>query len=168
MARLASWSVWAMLLAGSGCGVGSTAMISDPVVVDLPELSVQVDTPRSWTVRHEPQHNRSLFFLGAEGDRDHAVIVQRLPKTRTYRAHAERFRQGQEHALDKITGESDRAELGVRFETRRSVAKKPDIRKLIYYRDMQGSPFLVDLSAPEPDFNAALFDAVAKTLRPVD
>lgn len=169
MVRPASWVLWLGFVCATGCGWFATQTVPDPVVVQSEALGVQLDAPKTWTPRHEPELNRSLLFAGSEGDRDHAVIVQKLPPGRSWRDHADRFRDGQEHALDKIQSEAPH-EIGgggVRFETRRE-RKGKVVRKYVYYVEIDGAPYLVDMAAPAADFDGGLFQAVAKTLRPVE
>lgn len=163
--------VFLLALSVAGCGWFGPA-IPDATAQQVEHLGLALDAPGTWTRKDEPDLNRSLFFL--EGtDRDHAVLVQRLPKQRSWRDHADRFREMQDQVLDKIQGEQDlevEGLHGVRFETRREREGRPTVRKFVYYVDVAGEPFLVDMAAPAEAWagDAPVFEAVLKTLRTGD
>jgi len=167
MKRAACLLLLAALSTG-GCGWFGERTVPDAVTVPADSLGVVIDTPRGWTARPEPDLGRVLFFVGKEGDRNHAVILQKLSAHKTWRAHADHFRENQEHALDKIQSESEHEirEGGVVFRTRQQREGRPVVNKLRYYVEIGDDTYLLDMAAPQAEFDAGLYTAVAKTLRP--
>ena len=158
-----------LLTALSGCGLfGGTTAVPDPVEVKADALGVVIDAPKTWEVKQEPQLNRVLFYAGKSGDRDHAVILQKLSSHRTWRQHTDHFRENQENALDKIQSEAEHGlhDGGVVFTTRQQREGRPVVKKLRYYVEIGDDTYLMDMAAPEAAFDAGIYQAVAKTLRP--
>ena len=56
--------------------------------------------------------------------------------------------------------------FGVVFTTRQQREGRPVVKKLRYYVEIGDDTYLMDMAAPEAAFDAGLYQAVAKTLRP--
>lgn len=158
-----------LVLTGAGCSWFGGSSVPDATVVEVPHIAVQLDAPKAWQVQQQEQVGRALLYVGARNDRNHVVLVQKLSSHKSWRDHVDDFREGQEHALDKIVKESehDIQDGGVVFETRQEREGHPVVRKLRYYVEIGDDTYLLDMGAPEASFDAGLYRAVAKTLRPI-
>jgi hypothetical protein len=153
-------------LALGGCGWFATSPMPEAAPVPVEHLGLVLQAPPGWTPAHEPELGRTRLWAPGGKDRDHAVIVQRLPSSRGWRDHADRFRAMQEQVLDKIQSEQDHdiAGGGVRFETLRQREGEAPVRKYVYYVELGEETLLLDMAAPAKAFDGPLYQAMARSL----
>ena len=159
----------ATLAGAPACGWFSMATdIPDRTELKVESLDLLVDVPATWTAKEDANLGRVYVYPGKVNDRDHAVLVQRLAARKGWRHHADAFRDMQEMVLDKIQDEvrHDLRDGGIRFETRRHQEGHEPVRKLVYYIQIGEVTYLVDLAAPEAQFDKRLFEKIAATVRP--
>lgn len=158
-----------VLTLAPACGWFGPPSVPDATPVEAAHIGVRLQAPKSWTVQHQEKVGRTILYAKQTTNRDHAVIVQKLSGHKSWREHSDDFRDGQEHALDKIESEKDHeiGDGGVYFVTRQAREGHPVVRKLRYYIEIGDDTYLLDMAAPEADFSPAVYTAMARSLSPL-